>query len=389
MTSSGISSHVRPTEMSELVGLDNIKALINLDIEGSKALKQPIPSYIIGGPAGTGKSTIATIISGMTGGSVVKYIGSDLKNGESVYDIASVAKDNDVVYIEEAHTIGKSAQVILLEWIENFQLLGGGAAGMSAPKTCFVLPTTNVGKLSKPLRERCRIISTSYYTVPSLERILLKAGEKCGIDLGTDVEALSLLAKSSRGTPRKAVLHRLDLLRKVMAVYNLPYSLETVIKTLQINNINEWGLESGDIKYLEVIYEKMIGNRNRPVSKKIIQQCTGLDEDVIDNIIESYLQQINAVRITGQGRLITAFGCELIDEDPLDMNSLDRMAFNMIDLDELKVLVEDPEICSGGMKVVSEKIGLRYGPDNAMLKSALERIGYTCKRRVGIRRITD
>jgi hypothetical protein len=47
-------------------------------------------------------------------------------------------------------------------------------------------------------------------------------------------------------------------------------------------------------------------------------------------------------------------------------------------------MVIDESVRKKGMKGIAESFGLKYGPDNHLLKSALEEIGYTVKRRAGI-----
>lgn len=389
----GNSPIYRPDKIDDLVGLEHVKSILKYDIAGSKILRQNMPSYLVAGPSGSGKSTIAGMISNLTGGQVYKSLGSELKKDDNVYSIAQVVKDNDIVYIEEAHSISKNAQMVLLEWIENFKLLGGGNGGMDAPKVCFILPTTNPGKIGKPLRERCRTLYTSYYKVSELELILANAGRHFGVDLTTCPEALSLLARCSRGTPRTAISNRLDNLRKVMAVDGLPYNLTTVQLMLNLNKINEWGLEMNDLKYAETAYLKIVSNKNRPVSKRIIQQATGLDEDVVDNVIEPYLQQIGVIQVQHGGRMITPFGCEVIDQEPIvaqppSNKILEAIATTAglkdIDSDELKTFVQDPSHPKMTMEMVASKFGLRPGTDNSVIRVALEKIGYTARRRAGI-----
>jgi Holliday junction DNA helicase RuvB len=375
---------VRPQSLDEIIGLDHIKQVLKYDIIGSSKLQQTIPSYIIAGVAGSGKSTVAGVIASLTGGNVLKYLGTELRKDTDVVDIATKVEDGDIVYIEEAHGIGKLSQIVLLEWIENFKLINGGDVGIiDAPKVSFIFPTTNPGKLSKPLRERCRTLYTSYYKLEEIKQILTRAGRKYSLILDEDDDALTLLAQSSRGTPRTALIHRLDMLRKVMVVDDVPYNIETVRNMLRSNSINEWGLESNDMIYCQTLYSKISDNNGRPVAKKIMSQSTGFDDDLVD-IIESYLQQINAISVEPGGRFLTSFGCNILDKEPLRLNKNDVAQKGRINLERLRELVVDESVRKKGMKGIAESFGLTYGPDNHILKSALEEIGYTVKRRAGI-----
>lgn len=397
---SGLTSKTRPTTLDDIVGMEYNKSIIMYDILGCQALGDPLSSYIIAGPPGTGKTTISEIIAMLSKrpngdrAEIVKKLGSDIKSPESLYEIAANCQDGDVIYLEEAHSIGggsnksKICQAILLEWIENFRILGGAEYNvLHAPKTCFVLPTTNPGKLSYALRTRCKILHTSYYNVDEMKEIIARAGERVGMYLREDDDALTLLAQCSRGTPRVAIMHRLDTLRKVMAVDQLPYSHSTVQKCLQINSIDEWGLEPNDRKYCEVLYEKTMLSGGKPVSRKTMIQCMGLSEDMMDSMIEAYLQQIGAIRIDSRGRVLTELGYELIGQTPILTDPIDTLKSKNIDLDRLRALLVDSSIRKQGMKGLMEQFGLRYGVDNGIMQGALKRCGYIARRRVGITEI--
>lgn len=307
-------------------------------------------------------------------------------------------KDNDVIHVEEAHTLGgsgkkaKHVQAVLLELIENGKILGGGGqfSVIEAPKVSFVLPTTSPGKLSEPLRTRCRILFTHYYTVEQIEQILLRAARKIGLDISKDKDALRLLAKSCRGSPRIAVMQRLDGLANIMAVDKLKFTVSTVQRFFALYEINEWGLEATDIQYCQTLYHKVMA-MGRPISKKTMEQTLGIAEDMLSEVIENYLIQIGAIVIETKGRMITDKGCEMIGMPPIRFNSLEQLAVKQaarqvttIDTDKLEELLADPDIRRKGMKGVCAELGLRYGPDNERLQQILAQLGWVARQRAGI-----
>lgn len=299
----------RPQSLDEIVGMETNKKILYYDINGSLELGQPIPSYIISGPSGTGKTTLAMIIADMAKSQVYRYMGTEIKSIDTLRDIGEQCEDLDIIYIEEAHSLNKSIQTAMLDWIENFLFPNGECA----PKVTFILPTTNPGKLLKPLRERCKQLHVSIYSVDEIKRILINAASKINIDLESDEAALDLLARCSRGIPRIAVSNRLDSLHKLITIDRVPYNMDTVKNMLETQGINEWGLESSDLIYLETLYDKIRSGR-RPVSKQNLCSSTGFDIDNIEEIIERYLLQINAIRIDPRGRMITNFGCEILNK---------------------------------------------------------------------------
>lgn len=389
--SEGITTSTRPTTLDEIVGMEHNKQIIKYHVGGSKKLNDPIPSFVIIGPAGCGKSTLAGIIAEISQGQVHKYMGSEIKSPDDIYQIATEVNDGDVVYIEEAHTIGsggpksKICQSILYEWIEDFKLTGGGSFGVvTARKVSFVFATTDPGKLTSPLRSRCQTLHVSYYTVDQIKEVLVRAGLKLGMNLQSDEAALHLLAQSSRGTPRVAVMKRLDMVRKVMAEDDLPWSLDTVKHFMNMVGINEWGLEPNDILYCKTLYTKMRENANKPVSRRTMEQSTGFTDNMIESIIEAYLNQIGAIRIERFGRVLTPFGLSLVGATN---NAVVQPTITTdIDLTRLRADCSDPAKRKAGMRGLMAGYQLKYlyPADRERFKDALLACGFIAKRRVGI-----
>jgi holliday junction DNA helicase RuvB len=391
--SGGITTMTRPKSLDEIVGMEHNKKILRYHVVGSKKLGDPLPSFIIVGPAGTGKSTVASIIATYTGGTEHRRSGSDIKSPEDLYDLARVAVDNDIVFIDEAHTIGgggpkaKICQAILYEWIEDFKLTGGAAFGVAvAPKVCFVLATTDLGKLTKPLQTRCQILHTSYYSVNDIKEILSRAGGKLGLNLVRDDDALTLLAKASRGTPRIAVMQNLDMVRKIMATENLAWSVKTVRHMMQEVGLNEWGLQPNDLLYCRLLYSKIEETGGKPVSKKTMESVTGFTDNYLESVVEGYLSQIGAIRIERGGRVLTEFGYSILGKKPEHGVPIAALKQQAIDVAELGKLLVDPAVRSAGMKGLMHRYGLNYGlpDDRAMFQHALRQAGYIAKRRVGI-----
>ncbi len=388
--STNLVTETRPTTFDEVVGLRHNIDMLLYEIRGSKLRGVPLRSFIITGPPGTGKSTLAEIASRESGGQMFKFLGSNIRSPDDIYQIAATSNDGDVIYIEEAHTLGggstkaKFCQAILLEWIENFKILGGADITTHAPKVCFVLPTTNPGKLTPALRNRCKILHTSYYSLSEIRQILINAGRKININMESDEAGLRLLAQSSRGTPRIAIMDRLDGLWKMMAVDHLQFSFDTVSRYLEMNHINHWGLEHNDMRYCELLHARMEDNNNRPVSLKTMEQVTGFSTDLVTDIIESYLIQINAIQIESRGRVITPFGSHLIGKDPLNISAFDQIKLNNISEEDLLQALENEKIRSGGIKALCHTLGLKYPENSGIVKSLLHKYGFESKQRVGI-----
>jgi len=370
-------STTRPTSFDDLIGLDEQVQAIRYDIQGAIQRNQKIQSFIIGGGAGLGKSTIGNLIASMTGGEVVKILASDL-TPNLTYDLAQRCKDGDVIYLEEAHAIPKKVGPILLEWIENNKILSD-VGPLEAPKTVFIFPTTDAGMILPALRSRCQYVSLNFYSVEHLKQIIDRAARLMGHELNDD-EALTMIARSSRGTPRTAIENRLSTVLNVMAVDKIPFCVDTVAKAFAIKKINPYGLEKADLEYCSLLYDYQRSDGGKPVSLLTLAQLMGMSQNVLTDIIERYLVQIGFVRKVAKGRILTNFACECLNFPPL-------VEFNDF-LDNEEVMADVLHTLeTGKVKTVKEfagLIGLKYPQDRIKIRSVLQKFGYKAVQKKGL-----
>lgn len=130
-SSKPLAERMRPNSLSSFFGQDSIvnenSVLFNM-IKNNK-----FHSMILHGPPGSGKTTLANIISKITDNFFVKI--SAVTSGiKEVKDIIELAKDNlsmynkkTILFIDEIHRFNKSQQDFLLEYIENGDIIFIGA----------------------------------------------------------------------------------------------------------------------------------------------------------------------------------------------------------------------------------------------------------------------
>lgn len=389
---SGITNVVRPATFQDVVGMESQIAIIQTNVQGAKKRGTPVRSLLIGGPSGCGKTTLAHVTSLEMGGNIHKIVGTDLGKPDDVLDLVSRCKDGDCVYIEEAHTIGgtgragKLVQNTIFEWIEEFRITSGGNGIIICPKVCFIFATTDPGKLLEPLRNRCQRIDVSLYKISHIKEILVKAGLKMGIDLSANEEALTLLAQSSRGLPRVAIMGRLDPLLSYLAVHEQEFNTESLIKFFGMMNINEYGLEANDRLYCEILYDVMSRQDGKPVASKTIEQMTGLADNVVEQVIEPYLLQIRFMQITGRGRILTPTAFAKLGLAPIATNAAEKARYAHATLDNLPEILEDEKLRNLGTQGVMGLVAMNYfnKEEREEFKTALERAGYRSVQGKGI-----
>ena len=125
-----LASRMRPKNLDEFIGqaelLERGKILRNL-IESDN-----IPSMIFWGPPGCGKTTLATIISGMTKANFINFSATftgikEIKNVMIKAEENRLLGEKTIIFIDEIHRFNKSQQDAFLPFVENGSIILIGA----------------------------------------------------------------------------------------------------------------------------------------------------------------------------------------------------------------------------------------------------------------------
>src|SRR5678816_1140613 len=125
-----LASRIRPRSLEEFVGQEHILApgkLLRRAIEADR-----LPSVILSGPPGTGKTTLAQIIAAMTQSKFVRLSGVESNVAEMRKVVAAAANrlrtsgQRTILFVDEIHHFNKAQQDILLPDVEsgNLRLIG-------------------------------------------------------------------------------------------------------------------------------------------------------------------------------------------------------------------------------------------------------------------------
>ncbi len=125
-----LASRMRPRTLEEFVGQEHILApgkLLRRAIEADR-----LPSVILSGPPGTGKTTLAQIIAAMTQSKFEKLSGVESNVAEMRKVVAAAANrrrtsgQKTILFVDEIHHFNKGQQDILLPDVEsgNLRLIG-------------------------------------------------------------------------------------------------------------------------------------------------------------------------------------------------------------------------------------------------------------------------
>ncbi len=299
---------LRPKEWEDYIGQKKTKDNLRVLIDAAKARKEPIEHVLLYGPAGLGKTTLANLIAKQINSSIKITSGPAI---EKVGDLASILtglSEGDVLFIDEIHRLNRSIEEILYPAMENNVLdiiIGKGPSAktlqLNLPRFTIIAATTKIGSLSSPLRSRFgATYKLEFYSNEDIKKILKKSADLLNTKI--DDEALDIISKASRSTPRIAN-RLLKRVRDFSEVNNSDKVTKEIAKgALKLMEIDEIGLETGDIKMLETIIKKYNGG---PVGLKTIAASTLEEVETIEEVYEPYLLQIGFLSRTPQGRVAT------------------------------------------------------------------------------------
>lgn len=311
-----IERGLRPLSLNEFIGQDHAKDNLKVFIQAAKNRKCALDHVLLYGPPGLGKTSLAQIISKEMSVNFKTTSGPLLSKAADLAAILTNLQEGDILFIDEIHRLNASVEEVLYSAMEDFKLdliIGEGPSARSVSidlaKFTLVGATTRIGLLTKPLRERFGIpIRLNFYTIENL-KLILKAGAK-RFNISIDSEGAEEISKRSRGTPRVG----LRLLKRVIDFAQCDKK-SNITKTISADaleklEVDQYGLDSNDYRYLIFISEKYNGG---PVGVETISAGLSEHKDSIEETIEPYLIQQGFIERTPRGRVLTDFSFKYLN----------------------------------------------------------------------------
>lgn len=192
-----LAERIRPQKLAEFIGQEHL-------IEHDSFLKKSIdndhlPSIILWGPPGTGKTTLANIIANQTRSNFHKL--SAVHSGKKdLKIIIDQAKSNHnlgqktILFIDEIHRWNKAQQDALLPFVEDGTITLIGATTENPSFT-----------LNSALLSRSRVLVLNKLSPDNITIIIKQALSSIPSDVDIDEETICFLAELSNGDARMAL----------------------------------------------------------------------------------------------------------------------------------------------------------------------------------------
>lgn len=300
---------LRPTRMSEYVGQCDLMERLDITIQAVRDRDDPMEHVLLHGPPGLGKTTLAHVIANEMGSRVHTTSGPALTRGTDLVAALTRLQEHDVLFIDEIHRLPVAVEEFIYPAMEDFRIevcLDSGMHARTVQIRCkpFTLigATTRAGLLSAPLRSRFGMVHhLRYYDPAELETILRRSCTLLEVSVDGD-DALSGIAGRARGTPR--IANR--LLRRVRDYAQVRgdgvVTNRMVNEALELEGVDELGLDELDRSYLRVIAGVYEGG---PVGLEAVAATMNEDAGTLEDVVEPYLLQIGFLARTRRGRQLT------------------------------------------------------------------------------------
>ncbi len=302
---------LRPQTLRDFLGQGAVKENLAVFIQAARERQQPLEHVLFYGPPGLGKTSLAHVVAHELGVGIRVTSGPALERPGDLASILTNLDEGEVLFIDEIHRLKRPIEEMLYPAMEDFVLdliLGKGPSAktmrLALPKFTLIGATTQVGRLSSPLRDRFgALLHLDFYEDTDIAQILERNARALQVVLAPDGSAE--IARRSRRTPR--IANR--LLRRVRD-YAQVHRFDQVTRgvaerALAMLAIDERGLTKLDRALLAAIVETYQGG---PVGLSTLAAVIGEDEVTIEEVYEPFLLREGLLERTSRGRQVTAKG---------------------------------------------------------------------------------
>lgn len=303
---------LRPQSFDSYAGQETF--VNNLKVYLTAALKRgtPLDHMLLAGPPGIGKTSLVQVVSSALKVPMVTTVGTALNKPDQLAQIATLP-DGGIFFIDEIHNVNSKVQDALLLALEDRRIwlrdpVYGDLVEVPLPRFVCIGATTELGRLSKPLRDRFGIMGQlTFLSKETMLQLVLRSASL--LELKVTAEGLLEVVKRARGTPRVAN-NFLKRLADFALVEGKVVDATFVTDVARRMGIDSKGLTRLDRDVLRVLAKQFGG---KPAGIESIASTLNESVDTISTIQEPYLVKRGLIVRTGKGRLITEAGLKYLE----------------------------------------------------------------------------
>lgn len=301
----------RPKTFDDYVGQEKGKKLLKMHLNNLNG--DPMPHLLFWGPAGTGKTTLAYIVSRYLSkvyGFEPTFIEVTPKSLQMTRNLEALLWQikqggwGTVVFIDEIHGLPLIVEEALYSALDDFRVtlrekdgMGGERhTTMNLPPFTMIGATTERGDVSRPLASRMMEIELENYTMDEMVQITQRRSYPCS------PEAIQLIAERSLFWPRRNG----ELFNHCRAM-----SQESGHTRIEVEDVEQFCLEQQIDKFgLGAIHHRLIQYfirmDNRPKGQRALAQALDIPEETLIEVVEPPLiQKFYFLEKTTRGRRLT------------------------------------------------------------------------------------
>lgn len=302
---------LRPQKLDEYIGQEKMVRQIQLIINSAK-IRNTLPEHMLFyGQPGLGKTTIASLLSKELGAHFKVLAAPGLQKTGDLVSLLINLEPKTVLFIDEIHRLKIPLEETLYSAMEDHKvdlLMGKGhganIARFDLNEFMLIGATTQLGKLSKPLKDRFpSIFQLEPYTETEILQLIDRSSSILGLRISD--EAKVFICRRSRGVPRIAnnILKRLrdfQIVHKVDEV-NL-IQTEDFLHEL---GIYDKGLTRSELNYMRALLRGSVG-------LKTLGGMLQEEVETLELVTEPYLIHLGYLDKSSGGRSLTPKGREFI-----------------------------------------------------------------------------
>lgn len=299
-----------PKTLSHVVGQRAIIDRLRVGVEASFADNVAFAHCLLTGPPGLGKTTLAKLIAKELAAEFWEGLGQTLATPSVLSGfLLRPTTDKAVLFIDEIHELPVVCQTALYRAMEENvvflpQPYTNAITKMETVRFTLVGATTDPQLLLPPLRDRFKLVcQMQMYSSDEIAAILRQRVRQLGWQM--DEACFDAIAVRSFGTPRIAIRLLESAYRTARSEGGTLVDYGHLLRTLTLEQLDEYGLGSDEQKYLLLLSEA-----SAPVRVGVLAGKMRTTHLVLSQVIEERLLYLDLIERLPQGRILTGKGME-------------------------------------------------------------------------------